>query len=201
MKTLYLDWSGDAGFKFNQASSRFMAVACVTNSEGFSQPLANLRRDYKLGKHFHFHFTNASRLIKRPFFNALAPTAFAGVVLRVDKSTLSHQWRKMRGTELVSRLVAETASQLSSELINEAVLLVDGSRKESRLRNQMRVAVSAKLRANSASLADLVMRPAREEDGLQVADMLAGASASNHIGDNALLGYLGDKVKLIDFKE
>jgi hypothetical protein len=29
--------------------------------------------------------------------------------------------------------------------------------------------------------------------------MMAGAAASEHIGDNALLGYLRDKAKLIDF--
>jgi hypothetical protein len=45
------------------------------------------------------------------------------------------------------------------------------------------------------------MRPAGEEDGRQIADLLAGAAASEHLSDNALLGHLTSKVKLMDFED
>ncbi len=106
----------------------------------------------------------------------------------------------MRGDNLVAHFVAETVAEMPAELIDGAVLLIDGSRDEVALQQRIRATVSAKLRrVGSTLLKDIRVRPAREEDGLQVADMLAGAAASEHIGDNALLGYLRDKVKLVDF--
>ncbi|MBI3242239.1 MAG: DUF3800 domain-containing protein [Chloroflexi bacterium] len=200
MKTLYMDWSGDPGFKFNRGSSKFLAFACLATTAGFAEPLKKLRDDYRLGSNFYFHFKNASELIKPAFFSLLAQTDITAVALRVDKPALGQDWRKMRGDDLVAHFVAETVAEMPAESIDNAVLLIDGSRDEVALQQRIRIAVSDKLRrVGSTLLKDIRVRPAREEDGLQVADMLAGATASEHIGDNALLGYLHDKAKLIDF--
>ncbi|MEK7327986.1 MAG: DUF3800 domain-containing protein [Chloroflexota bacterium] len=187
-------------FKFNRGSSKFLAFACIASPASFTEPLNRLRGGYKLGDNFYFHFKNASELIKPAFFSLLAQTDITAVVLRVDKPALKQEWRKMRGDNLVAHFVAETVAEMPAELIDGAVLLIDGSRDEVALQQRIRATVSAKLRrVGSTLLKDIRVRPAREEDGLQVADMLAGAAASEHIGDNALLGYLRDKVKLVDF--
>ena len=201
MTILYLDWSGDAGFKFREASSQFLTFACVTNPKGFSGALDQLRRDYVLEKNFHFHFADASRLIKNPFFGNLAETDISGVVLRVNKPRLSHNFRKKRGDDLIAFFIAETVSQFSPHLVDKSILAIDGNRDESALTQKIRVAVSTRLRSiGTAYFKQIRIRPAREEDGLQVADMLAGAAGSNNMNDNALLGYLRDRIKLVDFK-
>lgn len=201
MSTLYLDWSGDAGFKFHEASSRFLTFACVVSPIAFSNTLSQLRRDYALAGNFHFHFASASELIKRPFFECLAKTDISGIVLRVNKLRLGQDFRRMRGDELIASLVAETVSHLSAQMIDRGVLMVDGSRDETALTQGIRVATSTKLRSiGTTYLKQVRVRPAREEDGLQVADMLAGAAASSNINDNALLGYLRDKIELADYK-
>jgi len=200
MKSLFLDWSGDAGLKINEGSSKFLVHACVTNTSGFAEPLNRLRRQYRLGDRFYFHFNNASQLIKQPFFNLLGQSDINGIVLRVHKTRLEKEWRLKRGDQFIAETIAKTISTLSQDVINGSVLIIDGNRDEIVLHNKIRRAISIGLKdVGEARLKKVSVRPAREEDGLQVADMLAGAAASERLSDNALLGSLGDKVKLIDF--
>ena len=202
MKALYVDWSGDAGWKFRASSSRYLSIACVTGLTPFSDILDIVRFQYSLGKDFCFRFTDASRFIKPPFFAELASHDLAGIILRVNKSNLGAEFRKMRGTDLIGFFVAETISWMPDNLITDHWLIFDGSRKEVSVTQTMRIMVSAKLRSLGKPLfRRIVPRPAREEDGLQAADMLAGAAASEHLSDNALLGHLREKVNLKDYQE
>ena len=202
MKAAYLDWAGDAGFKFRAASSRYLSISVVASKTLPSDTLDIIREQFHLGKAFYFHFTNASELIKPPFFAALARTDLQGVVLRVDKLKLSETFHKMSGAMLIGYFVAEAASHLPEQFIAKQVLIFDGSRDEIALTQIIRVAISAKLKESGLPrFRRVTPRPAREEDGLQVADMLAGAAASEHLPDTALLGRLQGKVELVDFSE
>ncbi len=122
-----------------------------------------------------------------------------GVVFRVDKHKLERKFQTMGGDVLIARFAAEVVSQLPKHTLNKATLLIDGNRDEAALARKLRVTISERLRGGAVYLKRTAMRPACEEDGLQVADMLAGAAASEHLEENALLGYLGDKVQLTDY--
>lgn len=200
MKQLFLDWSGDAGFKFRRGSSRYLTFACVTSATPFEQPLGALRARYSLGKAFYFRFTQASEYIKPLFFSAVAAVEMQGVVLRVDKMRLPPEARRRTGLELLGDLAAETLCLWPAVPGEDRALLYDGLRAERALGQVLRVALSAHLRAAGLPpLARVQARPAREVDGLQVADMLAGAAASERLAQNALLGRLGSKVRLVDY--
>jgi hypothetical protein len=200
VKQLYLDWSGDAGFKFRRGSSRYLTFACVTCATPFEQPLGVLRARYSLGKAFHFRFAKASEFIKPHFFAVVGAMPLRGVVLRVDKTRLPAESHHRRGEALLSELAAETICQMPAVPGEERTLVFDGPRAERALWQALRVACSARLReAGLPPMAQVQARPARAVDGLQVADMLAGAAASEHLADNALLGRLGGKVVLVDY--
>ncbi|MBU0512831.1 MAG: DUF3800 domain-containing protein [Chloroflexi bacterium] len=202
MKVLYVDWSGDPGFKFRRASSRYLTVACITSLMPLSDILNSIRDRYGLGKQFYFHFADSSRFLKPRFFEELAQVNLRGIVLRVNKQRLTPEFRNMRGNELIGYFVSESIIRLPDGLIEKHVLLFDGSRKETSITRAVRIAVSAKLRStDKPHLRQVAPRPAREEDGLQVADMLAGAAASEHLSDNVLLGCLQGKVHLFDYSE
>ena len=197
-----MDWSGDAGFRFRRGSSRHISVACVTSPIPFDETLSDIRASNELGKSFYFHFSDASETIKPAFFQTLAQTEIRGVVLRVDKSRLQPEFHRMRGMNLIAHFVAENICRLPESMIANHSLIFDGSRDETTVIRAIRVGVSARLRLLGKPLLDRVAaRPAQEEAGLQVADMLAGAASSARLTDNALFGYLGEKVILADYGE
>jgi hypothetical protein len=200
VKHLYLDWSGDAGFKFRRGSSRYLTIARVTGETPLDTALGELRARYSLGRAFYFRFTHASEFIKPIFFSAVGLLDLRGVVLRVNKTRLPPAMRQQRGTDLLSLFAAETVVQMPVTAGQDRVLIFDGLRAERSLGRAMRVAVSARVREKDLPpVRRVVARPARDEAGLQVADMLAGAAASEHLAENALLGRLGGKVVLIDY--
>jgi hypothetical protein len=199
---LYVDWSGDPGFRFRAGSSLYLSIACVMSSPSFAQPLSAIRDDYHLGRKFYFRFANVSNLIKPIFFSELAQADIGGVVLRVDKPALKPEFRSMKGNQLIGHFIAECIDRLPPAALQDYSLMFDGSRDESAATQMIRITISAQLRSrNLPRPKHIAPRPAREEDGLQIADMLAGAAASRHLADNALLGRLRGKVDLIDYSE
>jgi hypothetical protein len=162
--------------------------------------LDGLRAQYSLGKAFHFRFTKASKFIKPKFFAAVGTLDLDGVVLRVDKSRLGLEARRRRGIELLAYFAADTICRMRAIEAEDHALIFDGLHAERALTQALRVAISATMRENGLpALKRLAARPAQREAGLQVADMLAGAAASAHLADNALLGALAGKVMLIDY--
>ena len=202
MKILFLDWSGDAGFRFRHGSSRYLSIACVASSAPFDNALDAIRAARELGKRFYYHFSDASEVIKPVFFQALAETEIRGAVLRIDKSRLSTDFHRMRGIQLVAHFIAETISGLPETMLEDRSLIFDGSRDETTVVRAIRIALSARMRQMGKPLFDRVTaRPAQEEAGLQGTDMLAGAASSARLADNALLGYLRGKVIVADYEE
>jgi Protein of unknown function (DUF3800) len=200
--SLYLDWSGDAGFRFRRGSSRHLAVACVACPTPFATTVNDICANNRLAKSFYFRFSDVPERLKPVFFQALARTDIRGVVLRIDKSRLPSHFREMRGMDLIAHFIAESLGRLPDTLIANHSLIFDGNRDETKLIRAVRVAVSKRLRSTGKpTLNRVTARPAREEAGLQVADMLAGAAASPRLTDNALFGYLGGDVILADYEE
>jgi len=177
-----------------------LTIACVRCDEPFANALDGLRAQYSLGKAFHFRFTKASKFIKPKFFATVGMLNMDGVVLRVDKSRLGLETRRRRGIDLLAYFAAGTVCRMPAIELEDHALIFDGLRAERALTQALRVAISATMRENNLPpLVRLAARPAQREAGLQVADMLAGAAASGHLADNALLGALTGKVMLIDY--
>lgn len=200
MKPLYLDWSGDAGFKFRRGSSRYLTFGCVACDTPFDTALGQLRTRYSLGKGFHFRFNKASEFIKPIFFSTVGLLDLRGVVVRVDKTRLPPAAHRQRGDDLLCFFAAQTVARMPATAGEGRALIYDGLRAEKALGQGIRVAISAMVRTTGLPpIGRVLARPARDEAGLQIADMLAGAAASQHLAENALLGRLAGKVVLVDY--
>lgn len=141
---IFVDWAGDPGFRFRKGSSPYLVmVAVFTSAYGMiQQGLEVLRKQQKLVADFHFHYAEASKLVKPVFFNALVDLPFTGRVMVVDKAGLSDPWRRMRGQRMIEQFVAETVVGTRREMVENAVLVFDGRRRETRTIRGIRVAVS-----------------------------------------------------------
>ena len=100
----------------------------------------------------------------------------------------------MRELERLTLLVAELFLRIEPDLIEKALLLVDGRRGDVALARSIRMAVSRAV--ESGRKIKVKTRPARDEDGLQIADMIAGTVVNRLQGKRHYLDRVGDRVSI-----
>lgn len=170
---IYVDWSGDPGFKFRQGSSELFVVAAVMSDE---QPaMTELRLQLSLPEDFEFHYSKTDRVIREYFKKYINnEMEIPGIViLRVDKQRLPLETRQKRGEQIMADFIALCVASLPPELLHNAILYYDGEKEQQSFKNTLRTALSEALDAG-VFFRDIKAVPARRVDGLQMADMLAG---------------------------
>ena len=170
---IFVDWSGDPGFKFRQGSSELFVVAAVMLDEEIS--LDTLRSRLSLPDDFEFHYSKTDRAIRENFRNHVNnELEVPGVViLRVDKQRLPLEMRQKRGEQIMANFIALCVSGLPDDLIQNAILYYDGEKEQKSFKNTLRAALYESMQSG-IFLRDIKALPASRVDGLQVADMLAG---------------------------
>lgn len=173
-KYLFLDWSGDIGFKFGRGSSEYLILALVSSIEyrQVRRRLVRLRKQLRLSPHFEFHYKQTPSDLKATFFNTLSSLDFSAEVLIVHKPSLSSSFSRMKWTQFYGHFVADLVLGAERASVDQALPLVDAQRSDVALVRGIRVAISRALK--EAEAAYWLPRPAEEEDGLQIADMIAG---------------------------
>jgi hypothetical protein len=180
-------------------------VAVFTGAyEMMQRRLDGLRKQQNLAAEFFFHYADASKRVKTAFFDALSEVPFAARVIVGDKAELPDSWHRMRGQRTVERFVAEAVVEAGREMVENAVLIFDGPRRETKTIQGIRVAISHLFEERELDyrLKKVTARPAIEEDGLQVADMICGAALDEATaGSPGYLARLGKKVEIIRVPE
>ncbi|MBI4317404.1 MAG: DUF3800 domain-containing protein [Chloroflexi bacterium] len=177
-RLVFVDWAGDPGFKFREGSSRHLVVVAVFTSqyEDVREALSGLRRKRRLPEGFALHYTSAGRSLRLAIADLLANLSVAVRVVVVDKAALGASWHRMKGWELTERFIADAVVGARQEQLEDALVIVDGARRDTRQLSRIRVALSrlCAQRRPGCHLGRVKARPAAEEDGLQVADAIAG---------------------------
>jgi len=148
-----------------------------------------LRIQLKLPPEFEFHFARNSRMVRAAFFAVLPHLAWDGAVLVVDKRQLSAEFTRMREPIFYGFFLGQLLACIPLHLIEVKRLLIDDEEKYSPLVRGMRIAASPVLLARGLKRTKTREEPAHRWDGLQVADMLAGAlMKQEHGGTDYLRG-------------
>ncbi len=184
----FLDWSGDLGFKFERSSSRhlvFVLIVCDDYTR-LREGVRQFRRQRHVSDDFELHYNQSSEKLRRAFFEWLVEhlPLIAVAALTVNKPHLPEDFRRAGETSNLCEFVAQLVSPVSQPL-KGAYLLIDGERKHLvELRRRIRKTLSDV----GYHLYGVQMRDSRLEDGIQIADMIAGA----------LMDQLEDKSRLFD---
>lgn len=170
---IYVDWSGDPGFKFRKGSSELLVIATVMSDEELN--MNSLRLRLSLPENYEFHFSKTDHRIREQFRNYInneleIPGA---VVLRVDKQHHSRVMRQKRGEQIIADLIAHCVINLPVELLQNSALYYDGEKEQQSFKNTLRTTLSLALQPG-VFLRDVKAVSASKNDGLQVADMFAG---------------------------
>lgn len=189
---VYLDESGDTGFRLTQGSSRFFVIALlVVDDPGpLEVTLATLRSQLRMPS-YEFKFSQSDDARRRQFFQAIRKEHFDVHCQVVDKQELLSrravlpEFRSREGLygHLVRRALREVAAGLAA-----ATLVIDESFRSKNEKARFTTAIRQEL--GGAGTADAAIgviryRDSRRESLLQVADMLVGAVARSYEAGDA----------------
>ncbi|GIK10178.1 MAG: hypothetical protein JETCAE02_02670 [Anaerolineaceae bacterium] len=190
---IYVDWSGDPGFRFRRGSSDLLLVAAVSSRDR-EIDVSPLRQQLHLSDSFEFHYVKTADDIRRKFRHYItAELDFPlAIVLRIDKRRIPQEFRKMSGEQILANFIAQTIQVIPASLLDNSILLYDGKKEQRSFRNVLRRTLSMTLKS-AAYLSEVKATPASKNDGLQTADMLAGlARTGNQLTPSK-------KVKIVDY--
>lgn len=183
---LYLDESGNTGFKFQQGSSRYFVVALVLVRDPGA--LADVLEEQRLAmgklpgeelKFARLHHDGRIRVL-----HALAASGLDARVLAVDKHRLAAPDTRSSGG--FYKYLIGAALAINFQGIERAHLVVDesfkGKTKQADLATYIKQALNIAGTQNVKRIRDITYRQSHREPCLQIADLVAGAVARAYEG-------------------
>lgn len=176
---VYIDDSGDPGFKIGQGSSTHFVFALVgfeqdADAENARARIHRLREGLGFSTGAEFKFNKSSRTVRERFLRTVAPARFTVRSLVVDKTRLYDPRFRQGSTAFYEHTIREVM-QYYQESLTGARVRLDGSAERNyrqRLQRDLR-------RIGRVQEVRLVRSQA--EPLIQMADMMAGAICLAHV--------------------
>ncbi len=177
---IYLDESGETGFKFRQGSSRFFVIALVLVDD--SIPIHQAIHDFRLELGWpetqEFKFVSTYPAAREGFFRAIRPYPFKVRSLVVHKERLIAP--HMRKKETFYNFLVKQVLHYDFGTISNATLIIDesfkGKDKKAALTTYLRQQLNTPGEA-AKKITDVRYHESHRDNLLQVADMTVGAIA------------------------
>jgi Protein of unknown function (DUF3800) len=172
-----LDDSGDPGPGVAAGSSTHFALAMVQLAERAPLPeLATVRSAFHLPPMFEFKYHKTTPAQREGFLNAIQKIPFRVRAVVVDKSGLPEPYSLMRGEDLRVEFIVRLILRAQVPDLANDVLIIDGV--TPRLCREVRVRLSEECRREKRvrPFSKIIGSRSKTEDGLQLADMIAGAT-------------------------
>lgn len=191
---VFLDESGDAGFKLGQGSSLYFVIALVVfenfeDAEQTAVQIKAIRQRLGLKETFEFKFNKMNDFLRLQFLEAMRDAPFRVRTIIVDKRFLTSDTLR-RDKEKFYAYFVKMALQHNQATIRGAKLRVDGSGDRAFKR-----AFGTYLRRElGAILDDCKFRDSANDDLIQLADMVAGATRRAH-DETKLDGAFYDRIR------
>ncbi|MEW5940182.1 MAG: DUF3800 domain-containing protein [Chloroflexota bacterium] len=196
----YVDESGEPGLHSHRGSPYFvMAMVQMPNWEPISE-LAALREELHLAPSFEFHYVKMAAKQKQLFYRALPPVFFrvrAAVLLKDD---LPDQYRNLNGFDLTIELLTRLTLRASPLDIGNDILVIDGATDALRSVLRIRLSQECKPIKRVRPFKKIATASSHREDGLQLADMVAGAIRERAVNHDASY-YQAFAKKVVDLWE
>jgi hypothetical protein len=192
---VFIDDSGDAGFKTGHGSSSAFVIALAVfddnlEAEKTSLAIKELRRKLKFSDLFEFKFNKSNRKIKKDFIEAVSRHKFRVRAIVVQKDSIYSQRLKNYKENFYNFIVMQVLKH-SAKSIKNAKIKFD-KRGEKSLRDEMRVYLSRELdNKNKKIFSDFKFVDSKQNTLVQLADMVAGSIFSSVTDkDKTYLRYL-----------
>jgi hypothetical protein len=175
---VFIDESGDAGFKFDKGSSLYFVISAVVfedflEAEKTAIAIKELRRNLGFSDNFEFKFNNDKKKIREKFFVAIKDFDFCIRYLIIDKRKIKSDELKNNKNSFYNYAIKMLLKH--SHTILNAKIKIDGSGDRIFKKN-----FSVYLRKNLNSSEKRIIQNLRFVDSkenvlIQLADMVAGS--------------------------
>lgn len=178
---IFIDDSGDPGFKLNRGASKFFIIACVVfdskiGAEYTSASLKMLKEKMGWKQEREFKFHRANDMQKEMFFAAIKNHDFKIRAIVVDKSKIAEP--NLKKSESFYSLIIQTVLH-EYKGMNKARIALDGSGNRN-FRKKATVAVRKAVNKNGRKMVDFRLVDSKDEVLIQLADMIAGAIGAKY---------------------
>ncbi len=127
---VFIDESGDPGFKFTQGSSRFFSIALVIFEDDDDAIACDRRIDLlhkETGWRSEFHFKRNPDHIREAFLRAVIPYNFFYYGIVIDKERQKQLEQEFPTRESFYRYVCGLVLESAKEKLREATVIIDAS--------------------------------------------------------------------------
>ena len=173
----FLDDSGDPGLSGAATSSSHIALAMVQLQDTAPIPeLANIRQQFHFPATFEFKYHRTKPHHRVAFFEAIKPIPLRVRAVVAGKSNLPKEFNILKGhgitIEFITRLVLRSSAP---DIVND-VLIIDGNTPEFIRRLRVRLSQECRALGRVPPFRKIISGDSSREDGLQLADMIVGAT-------------------------
>lgn len=173
---IFIDDSGDPGFKFNRGSSRYLVMACIIfdskiSAEYTSASIKMLKEQMKWRQEREFKFHRANDEQKKLFFDTIRKHNFKIRTIVVDKSKIVEPTLR-KSESFYNYVIKEVLSNFND--MKMARVSLDGSGNKS-FRKKSTADIRKTINKNNRRIVEFRLVDSRSEVLIQLADMVAGA--------------------------
>ncbi len=170
----FVDESGDAGLNNKGSAYYVVAMAQLPNREPVMELVA-LREELNLSPNFEFHFYKMNSRQKDEFFQAIRPLSFRVRVATLIKSRTPPEIRDLGSVELATQLLVDLTLRASPLDIANDILVLDDAPDSFIQSMRIHFTQAYKQVKRDRPFKKIVSSKSKYDDGLQIADMIAGA--------------------------
>ena len=173
---IFIDDSGDPGFKFNRGSSHLFVIACVIFNSKISAEYTSAsikflkeRLGWKQEREFKFHRANDKQ--KKLFFDTIKKQDFIIRAIVVNKNTITN--KSLQNSEsFYSQIIKMVLDNYKNMKL--ARISLDGSGNKS-FRKKSTAELRRAINKNNYRMVDFRLVDSKDDVLIQLADMIAGA--------------------------
>jgi hypothetical protein len=195
----FLDESGDPGLSGSKSSSDFFVIAMVemTKREHI-QELAAVKTRFFLPEPFEFKYHTTKERQKEAFFDSINSLQYYVRVAAIDKSSIPDEFTLLNGPAFVIELISRLILRTPMHKLNNHILVLDDV--NSSFVRDLRVKLSEECdKANRRRpFKKIASAHSHFEDGIQLADMIAGATRQ-HIAGMSNKYFCTFENRILDF--
>jgi len=171
----FADESGNAAGYTPKTQPYFViAMAEVSNREAIAQ-FQTIRQRLHIASSFEFHYYHMTATQKQAFFEGVLSIPFRVRAAVVLKNNAPIFYRSLNAFNLTVELFARLTLRSAPEEIGNDILVVDGATDAFRAALRIRLTEECNLINRPRPFKKIAASTPRNDDGLQLADMLAGA--------------------------
>ena len=179
----YIDESGDAGLHGQASSSSHFVIAMVQLPDRDPlHPLVNLRKALNTSAGFEFKYHKTTAVQKERFFKDILGIQFRVRALILDKARIGMMFNTLSAQELTIEMIIRLTLRASELDIANEILIIDGATTMFCRILRVRFTEWCKREKRIRPFKNIIGADSRNEDGLQVADMVAGAIRLHALG-------------------